>query len=401
MKKTMLIAALTMAAAPAFASKARLNALQNAEHISDIQRTFDRPYEAAMYGEYATVEFGSPTGTPNAEGGFVRQMGEGSYLGLYLGHNPEALNKVITASQLTVDQSNAGLKASAAGSAAVWRSSLEAPLNIFYASKAGDITWGANLFYLTSNKKSTSTVVVGDFNNNGNTSDPGEEVSAANRKANVAGVSFGATAANWEADATVGLMGKDQFEVSTALGTEIALESNMNLVLRGAYKMDTLYFYGKYSMAGAKVKVTGAEDRKVDLNEAAVGIIDSRKKDGVEFFYGASYVMTNVKGNSLVGDNKTEVTKLPVIVGVEAEANSWLVLRGSLTQNLGLLGTTKTTTAGTAGESDSLGSTTVAAGAGMKFGKFTVDTTLKAATTGTIGSDGANFLGDASLTYLF
>lgn len=380
MKSTLLIAAVMMAAAPAFASKARLNSLSNAEHVSDVQRMFDRPYEVTAHGELATFEFGptSQSAAVHAEGGFVRQMGEGSYLGFYLGRQPAALVKTTAAI-------GASGVAGAADMQNTFNSTLDNGFNVLYGSKAGDMTWGANLFYLSSNVK-TSNATIG-----------GATLGAiTDRKANVAGISLGATAGQWEADAVIGLMGKSEF-TSANVG-DVSLTSNMNLALRGAYTVDTMYYYAKYAMGGAKVDVAGT-DSKLESNEITLGAINTHKKDGVDFFYGGSYVMTTEKSND--GDDKTETSQLPVVIGVEAEAASWLVFRGSITQNL-LLGSTKETTATVAGDSDTIANnTTVAAGAGLKFGKFTMDGVLKAGTTGDFGLDGTNFLGQGSLTYVF
>lgn len=377
MKSTLLLAALTMAAAPAFASKARLDALQDAAHLSDVQHMFERPYEVTNHGELATFEFGAAGA--KAEGGFIRQVGgEGSYLGFYLGRKPSALTTIVDAV--------AASGAAGAAAATAFNSTLDNGFNVVYGSKAGDITWGANLYYLSSNKKTALTVgaPLGD---------------ATDRKANVAGVSFGAEAGQWEANAVVGLMGESKFASST-LGDDVSLKSNMNLLLRGAYKMDTMYYYAQYGMTGAKLDVAG-NDSKIEGNDIRIGLVNTHKKDGVDFFYGVAYKMTTQKSND--GDDKVETSSLPVIVGVEAEAASWLVFRGSITQNV-LLGSTKTTTGGVAGDSDTISANnTVAAGAGLKFGKFTMDGVLKAGSNanGDFGLDGANFITEASLTYNF
>lgn len=375
MKKTLLIAALSMAATPAFASKARLSALGNAEHVSDIQRTFDRPYEATMHGEYATLEFG---GVGTAEAGFNRQVSEGNYLGFYVNRKPAAMVTAISA--------DADLEAAVTPL-------LDNSLNVFYGSRAGEIAWGVNFYYLSSNKKGgyeaadTATTAM----NSG--------------KADVMGLSVGAAAGNWEADAVIGLAGKATFEPGALLGglpanTEAEFKSTSNMAFRGAYKMDNMYYFAKYATSGAKLEVGGNEAAKADSNTIEVGLINSMKSEGAEFFYGVSYLMNTTK--ETVADDKTETTALPLVVGVEAEANSWMVLRGSVRHNLPILSKTKSTVAGVAGEENTLASgTTIAVGAGFKMNKFTLDAIAAAGTTGQIGFDGPNFLTNAALTYNF
>ncbi|HRO66204.1 MAG TPA: hypothetical protein PL182_01420 [Pseudobdellovibrionaceae bacterium] len=371
MKKTLLIAALSMAATPAFASKARLSALGNAEHLSDIQQTFDRPYEATMHGEYATLEFGGAAGAPNAEAGFNRQVSEGNYLGFYVNRKPTALVSALST-------------APAAAQTAI-NPLLDNSFNVFYGSRAGEIAWGVNLYYLTSNKKQAYGTAPNDFTG----------------KADVAGLSLGAAAGNWEADAIIGLQGKATVTNVTS-NVESEFKSTSNVTVRGAYKMDNMYYFAKYGMGGGKFTSGGTDVVNTENTNIEVGLVNSMKSEGAEFFYGVSYVMGTSKEK--VADTKTENNLLPLVVGVEAEANSWMVLRGSVTHVLPFLSTTKDA----AGDKDTASSnTTIAAGAGFKAGKFNVDVLAAAATTGGIafdsdaGTNQSNFLTNASLTYNF
>ena len=96
-----------------------------------------------------------------------------------------------------------------------------------------------------------------------------------------------------------------------------------------------------------------------------------------------------------------EQTHLPFIIGVEADAASWLTLRASAKQNV-ILGSSKVNQ----GDSTTIkNNTTVALGAGLKFNKFTLDSTLAAgsvpATAGNGSIDANNLMANASLTYMF
>jgi len=137
-------------------------------------------------------------------------------------------------------------------------------------------------------------------------------------------------------------------------------------------------------------------------------VINSHKRDGVDFFYGVSLSMENDKVSYLTSGltSKTDYMRTPFLVGVEAEAASWLVLRGSISQTV-LFGSKKTTdTSGNVTGDSATNDTTVAAGAGLKFGKFTLDTFIAASTTGNVSlasdsGSGDKFLTQASLNYAF
>lgn len=389
MKKILVLAALTMASAPAFASKARMTALSSSAHLVDVQSAFDKPYQFAGLGEFATVEFGPTTAASGvkAEGGFLRQMND-SFMGAYVGRAPTAL--------AAVSGSFATVSTNASTFATAYQPNN--PFNVFYASKAGDLTWGANLYYLSSNVKSAS----GGVN------------SIKDRKTNAMGVSLGATNGTWDVSLVQGLTGKAEWTAAagapTLGGTAVAVNDTAAINMKsttkvaGGFKSESLYYYGHYSMGGAKVEAGSTEVGDLASTELKVGVVNSHKNDGVDFFYGIAYQM-NTDQNKTGNGTKTDSTKLPLIVGVEADANQYVVLRGSLTQNFPLLGSTKTDdgNAATDDETDTLAeSTTVNAGLGLKLGKFMVDATLNAATsaTGAFGFD-ANFVANTSLTYNF
>jgi hypothetical protein len=368
MKKLFVIAALSLASVSAFASKARLQALGNSAHLIDTQTIFTNPADLATMGDWATFEFGNNamTYTPpsgNAinvtgnEGGVVRSHGDSRW-GLYLGHH---------SSTVALSRSNAYW-------GGVGTMLLEEnPFEIFFAQKA-DVSWGASLFYSNSDKKSTSL------------------------KQDTMGLRVGARASVWDAYLNFGLANNAKDE--TAVNAD--LKGKTSFKLGGGYYFDTLYVYANYGMSGFKTTVGGTDAADLEGSQAAVGVVDTMKKDGNDFFYGVAYHMDSYKEK--VSDKKSEATYLPVIIGVESEATSWMVLRASVTQNL-LLGTVKdeitiVTGAATTDANTWNNSTTVAAGAGLKFNKFTFDGTLAAAGNG--GNFNANnLLANASMTYMF
>lgn len=371
MKKMTIIVAVALCATSAFASKARLKALSASPHLQDTRNVFVKPDQALVHGEFVSMETSAnvaldtaTAGTgndtaPNAEGGFVRKMNDTMAMGAWLGNKSNL--------------ATAGL--SDAGSTVT----LQNPLNLYFASKAGEMNWGAGLYYASHDDKANKD------------------------KASAMGLALSASStAGWDAQFGMGLTGEATDNDTTKY------EQKSPMYISGGYWMDTMYLYGKYAMNGGKSKAVngGAALGETDSSTTQVGIVNSHKKDGADFFYGVSYLMTQEK---VKNGTKTEGTCLPVVIGIEADAASWLVLRGSITQNV-LLGTNKITPNGAAAsEQTMLDNTVVAAGLGLKLGKFMVDGTLAAttpqvapatSTSGKFGSD-AGFLSEVALTYAF
>ncbi len=376
MKKLFVLAVVTVASASAFASKARLDALQNARHLSDPQDVVGhsttrpvQPDQALNHGEWVSFEWGSNRGatnttpTKNAEGGFVRKIDDNAAMGAYLGNKSEAYNTFLTLS---------GVSTTGTGPTALLNQNN--PLNLYYAAKAGDLQWGLGLFYVSNDRKTTK------------------------QKENIMGLNASVSgAAGWDAQLTVGLGAEGKNEQTA--GSELTLKGGSNIQASGGYKMDTMYFHGTYKTLGAKLETGTATTSDWEVTGINLGVINSHKKDGADFFYGVSYDMSTVNNKTNTATGKTETTTLPVIIGVEAEAASWLVLRGSVTQNV-LLGSTKTAGSDANSINDS---TTVAAGAGLKFGKFLLDGTFTNANSGTatgLGSD-TGFVTNVGMTYNF
>lgn len=380
MKKTILIAAVTLASASAFASKARVNALQSAAHISDIQDVMTKPDRAAVHGEWATLEFGQTAlGATNtqAEGGFIRKMGD-SAMGAYFGQGSASITTSRAISANYLKQEN--------------------PLRLFYAAKPGDLSWGVGLLHMSS-KRAPGTASAGNIE----------------KKQDGMAVYASAESGDWDARLGVGLSNTASYNIG-ASATEEKLTGKSSATLGGGWKMDTMYIYAEYGMGGFKHEVGSTATADRSDTSTKIGIINSHKKDGTDFFYGISYSMVTLKDDATTpiagslgqaGRNKSEINTMPIIIGVEAEATSWMVLRGSITEDFNLLGMSKTkyTDITTADNEENTGvhNTTVRAGAGFKWNKFTMDATIKAAADdgGDLGTNDDKFLNELSLTYMF
>lgn len=394
MKKLLLIAALAALSSPAFASKARVTALGNAEHLIDTQTVFNNPSHLIWMGDFVTFEAGPSTpaaatvtpGTttytelaqsnnPGAEGGFVRSSGDAKYMA-YLGKRSSFTHTYRTMFGF-LQQEN--------------------PIELQYAMK-GDINWGVAVNYSASDKKSLT------------------------QKQQAAGVRLGASTDVWEAYANIGLMSTAEGATATNIilgdidgdnivdGAELAAiaadttakyKGSAGLKVGGAYKMENLYFYGKYAMDGFKYEGADATYNNSELKGSTidVGVVDHNKIEGGQWFYGASFQMNESKFSRTGGETKTNSTYLPVLVGVEYDATSWMTLRASATQNV-LLGTTKTEDGTAPDDANTITQNTkVAAGLGLRFGKWIADGSWAAQTTGNVNT--TNFMTNLGLTYMF
>lgn len=352
-KTTMIIAGLMMVSGTAMASKARMTALGNAKHLTDVQTVFGKPANMHDLSDLVTFEMGDSTlnGANDAEGGFLRTHGDAK-LGFYLGH--------AAGSQLFMR----GLSNAATTADVIMP---ENTFHVLYGAKSGDMAWGLDFHYSASDKKTTK------------------------QKQSSMGITLGAQTDMWDASLQMGLGGGAQNDFTA--GAESKFTPTSGMVLAGSYMMDSMKLWAEYTTVGAKTEEAGAEVFKREDTTTEIGVVNSMKQDANNFFYGASYKMSTE--NDKLASSKTDSTTLPVLIGAEVDAASWLTLRASVTQNV-LLGSTKTT----GGESDTIANnTTTAFGAGMKFNKSAFDFTMATGNTGNFNLDtvGAN----ASYTYNF
>ncbi len=410
MKKLLLIAALASMSNPAFASKARMSALGNGEHLVDAQTAFDNPAHILMMSDYVTFEAGptnsgSPTPVagakwsdvsaygdvyPKSEGGFTKSAGDAKY-GVYFGRT-SSFTQTYRGMLGFLKQEN--------------------PLELQYANK-GAINWGAALNYSSSDKKASS------------------------KKQTAMGARFGATTDTWEAYAIIGLgstakgagagriLNGDSNQdglVTTGEFTDLAADSTAEFKgttgfkLQGKYKMaDGVSSFAKYQQDGFEYTSGNTlNGMKVASSQIDLGAIDTNKLDAGNWFYGASVQMQSAKISGISGLNDKTITNtyVPFIVGMEFDVNSTFVLRTSATQNV-LIGSEKTddgngngAAAGAVGnfvdEANTVGQNTkVAAGFGIKMNKWIIDGSWAAASSTTGEFNGSSLLTNVGLTYNF
>ncbi|AGH95657.1 hypothetical protein [Pseudobdellovibrio exovorus] len=346
MKQLMLSITLLCASAPAMASKARLMSLQGANHIVDTQTVFTNPAHLNYLGQYITFEMGTP-GTA-AEGGFARKLNSGARLSAYLGHR-DPLNTFATADVRIangyIGQNN--------------------PLEVTYAQN--DMGFGVSVSNLDDKKAGTKeTTLVGKF---------------------------GMKSGNTEFFTHLHLISQAE---KTAGGNKDKI-SAPQLVIGGAIDVDTIRYYGSLQYGQAKNEPGAPAAPSVtikDLNAVLAFEDRSMKTQENDIYYGAqlNYVSRDVGGAKITG------TQLPVFLGMELNATSWAVFRGSVSQNL-ILGSVKDETAVNKDAAGISNNTTVTAGLGLKYNNLVLDGALSAASNGNI--NGNAFLTSAAVTYTF
>jgi hypothetical protein len=249
--------------------------------------------------------------------------------------------------------------------------------------------------------KVAGTLVYSSYNNKiANLSVP-----AVLEKESSMGVRLGAVSGPWDASLAIGL--GSEVQTNNVGNTGSKFSGTSSYMLEGGYQMDSMYFNGNITSVAAKQETNlGVETNKIADSSMTVGVINSHKKDGNELFYGVSLVQTSRKQDftvSAIDDTKTDTLSLPLIIGLEVDAASWLTLRGSVSQttfiNSSKSETSTTPTTVTAETSPGVNNTAVALGAGLKFNKLVIDGTLATATTQQINT--TNLLALVGVTYMF
>ena len=364
--KTLLTLAIVLASTSAFATRARVTALGNAAHLVDASTVYSKPAHMFAVSDSLTIETGATNITPGtsattegAEALVIRSAGDAKWA-LSLGHD---------------DAKVYGQRAEVTTNTGVVVPGQQNPFEVTYGMKAGDLAWAATLGY-------------SNFNNK-----------VAEVKENTMGLKLGAATSTWDATVDLGLVNK---VTSGTAAAEEEFKGKSNIAIRGGMWISSdMYVYGDVDMGGYEVSVGGAAQSEVKTTDITVGAINTMKNDGNEFFWGAGLTSSTSKDSKAVApaQEKASSLSLPFIIGMEANAATWLTLRGSVTQNVLIQNAKTESTANTLTETaPGANSTTFAAGAGLKLGKLSLDGSLLA---GTQNVNSANLLGTVGLTYSF
>lgn len=368
MKNVLLITGLAVLSTSAFASKARLEALGSSSiyYINDSRSAFLNPADLNGAKNLMVTEWGAASSAadsgiaPKAEGGFFREMGTFTY-GLYLGNNTNRVDQGRTTATF-LNQDNA--------------------IDLLLAGDMG-MKWGARLHYASS-KIETGTA-------------------ATTKKNDAFGLSLGGK--NGNAGAYINM---DLSDKSTGNGTVGTYESKLkpSYNVGGTYDFSGFNFFADYSSSKLEETLAALTTTKISTLLLGVGRIHEINPTS-RFFSSVAFSSATGEATSGATTAKSTETSLPVSFGMEADATSWLVVRGSVSQNV-IIGQEKVSLTGSPDTKSTIAdSTTVSTGATLNFGKLKVDGLV--GTTGTAGAPGSktgvlstnNLLTRVGVTYAF
>lgn len=387
MKKQLVVAlGLAVLATPAFASKARLQALgddvNGSFYINDNRNVFLNAANVNNHKDLATFEWGNTasetdsSSAPRAEGGVFKTMGNMVY-GVYLGSESNTSNGFRQISGLTIADVEE-----------------ENNIDLFVGGDAG-MKWGANLTY----SKSAKDEANGDA------------------KQDAMRTRLGVIAGDIEGYANVSISNKAE----DATGNEF--KGDLGYQIGGIYNMNEYRVFADYRSNSGEadtVAATGDGDLKASQLQVGAGRA-SKLNDKATLYTKGSLVWAKGENDS---DDAADTTAfdcssttsaacesykamyVPVVIGLEYDAASWLTLRTSIAQTI--LGSEEDE-----GEKRSFHNTTaVNAGASLKFGELSVDGVIgnSADGTGATGETTAtgtgnlrtdNLMSRVSMTYRF
>lgn len=416
MKKLLSMALLLALVSPqAFATKARLIALgmdeldnEGSYYIDDIRNIFLNSAYVNDYADNLIFEWGdaglfpdnntAPNNNtyasydtdenPKAQGGFLKSHGDMVY-GVYLGNesNTSSLLKILSSAPVI-----AGFPAGEK-----FLNTSDNQIDVFFGKSISGVDWGLNLVYTSSEFESE------------NSEDSGYAVR------------LGAKKDVWNAFLNASVGGESEKTVlaaNNASSEDVTqkFEGSVGIHLGGGYDVsDEGRVYAYYKMFGW--------DQFDSFGDLGLGGLAGRGQEGtvegsfdtyavgyghtVEHDHGTLFTDIHLRKRDIEVkfDNAAKVDELvvPVTVGYEAMATSWLTLRGSVMHNL--YGVTKNDNysslnpiiAGLAGnifgadtdgkKSTIRNSTTVNSGASLTFGDLTVDGLIGTTTDGSLNFD--------------
>ncbi len=385
MKKIILSAvALSTLSMSAYASKARLVALgdevEDNYYVMDSRYIFTNVSFANEYANQIFLEWGGTASAsastldtdsdPKAQGGFLKKSGNYTY-GAYLGNesNVSSFLRILASSQTNL------LKTA------------DNQVDLFLAG-GNDLKWGFNFLYAGAEKKETGKETIDD---------------------SAMAMRLGAHQDNWDAFANISLKSESENKNDTS---KPKFEGKLGFQVGGSYTMSDVKFHGSYKkfdweQTRANVKTDGGFTR-LDLGFGK----NYKVADEGSVFARVQFSKLNVELDFAGGKSELDSSILPLVIGYEGKATSWLTLRGSVSHNLyskvksknlssviqGTVGVDtvanlqykalQSYNGSTAdGESTVANSTTINAGATLEFGALSIDGFV-GTTTGNRTDDG-------------
>jgi hypothetical protein len=379
MKNLILLAiGATLLSTSAFASKARLEALgedfNGSQYIDDNRNMFLNAAEIHNHHDFLTFEFGNTEAVfdreaePKATGGYFGKHGDAVW-GLYLGQDSNTASSL--RSRPFIAFVDLGLPVYNDFVTVNEQINNNNTVDLFYG-RDGAVKWGVRLSHSQSSNEQNTTGF-------GDTS----------QKATLLGL--GAIAGDWEYYANIGL--QNEAEVKDFDGT----------LFLGVLNGEDYRVKGGLGVQAGAIKTLAnndkffAEVRKIDIDQTAVDDVtvpgpitvnikntmsitranfgyagQNKFNDMATGFYRLEYWQETTENQAYIEDYNVSQMYVRATVGLEAQATSWLVLRGSVRTNIHSLEDVEDKPNGEDGER-TIDFLDVNLGASITFGDFVID----------------------------
>jgi hypothetical protein len=348
MKNLLTVLSLVIVASPAFASRARLESLGEGKngsyYINDSRNMFLNPASIVKHKKKLMIELGntiSNTSTADssalssAQGGFTNTFGDFTYA-VYLNNYSDTMAAAAAAGGLS-------------------------PQNAVEVQFAGEgaVNWGIGLT-TAGNKQAAGT-------------------------SSYLGTRIGVEKDNLAVFGTIGLSSK-----ITVAGVD-ALKGKTKIDAGATYGMGDMTVFGKFATSTNEVAT-------VEVGSTSFGAGLGWNKEMTKSTHMFTRLEAGYATAKTAGATTSQSYSVPVVLGAETQALSWLAIRGSLTH--GLLGQTLNG----AGATTTAGQTFFGAGLGMTFGDVTIDGLVANGGAGATADDfgfGSDMISRIGLTYNF
>lgn len=329
-------------ATSAWASKARVTALQYADHLVDVQTAFKNPAYINQLSPLLTLEMAA---AGKAEGGMLMKTDSSNNILVYAGH-----------------QNTFGIGAGADARSANSYLSQNNPVEVLYG--AGTMAFGGSLSTVDNKKSGTKeTTLIGKW---------------------------GMISDGLYLYAHLSLVSTAEIKATTG---DKKINAAPGLIFGASKDSGNMRYFGALTYGNAKNEVGGTSTDIKDM-DIKIGLEDrSMRKSDADIYYG-----TLLNYSTREVGKKITAMSLPVFLGIETPVTSWLTFRGSVAQNF-LIGSFKDETATNTDADGIATNTTASAGLGFKYNNLILDGVLTAGTSGDI--NGNQFLSTASVTYNF
>lgn len=361
LKNLTLVLSVMIMAAPAFASRARLESLGEGKngsyYIQDSRNMFLNPAQIVKYKKKMFLELGGTVGADSpaetgtkAQGGFTNTFGDYTY-GIYLNNNQDNLQ--------------------APGASFI---APESTIDVFFAGE-GSLGWGLNVFYAANNTRAA----VGP-----------------EQTASLLGARVGIDVNNFQVFSTFDITGKSEQKDGATFGNE--LKTKFSWDAGATYAMENWTIFAKFMGFGQDFNATATTTTETRMSNWGIGA--GYKMEATKSTTMFARIEADMGSSKVLSGTETKNYNIPLVLAAESQALSWLAIRGSIAHSL--LG--QEWQAGNVRNSFA-GTTSVGAGLGLTFGDVQVDglvatnNTVSASTLGSV--PGMNGLPKADTAFGF